>query len=108
VFFHVFMGKHFLKFFLHCRVRTEKLLDTKVKKMLKKIGNCFWFFRASCFSFRVKGICPLLLPLVSLVQTLNVYALFIQIQTLMMIKDFETKLCTVKESIQFILIYSSF
>ena len=27
-----------------------------------KIG----FFRASCFGFRVKGVCPLLLPLVSL------------------------------------------
>ena len=27
------------------------------------------FFRASCFGYRVKGVCPLLLPLVSLIWT---------------------------------------
>jgi hypothetical protein len=50
------------------------LLDTKVKKNIQKFGKYFWgikncFFRASCFGFRVKGVCPLLLPLVSLIQT---------------------------------------
>ena len=35
--------------FLRCRVRTKKLLDTRVNKVLKKIGKyCFgfknWFF----------------------------------------------------------------
>ena len=53
-------------------VRTEKLLNTKVEKIKKKFGKYFWgvknvlFFRASCSGFRVKGVCPLLLPLVSL------------------------------------------
>jgi hypothetical protein len=32
------------------------------KNFSKKLG----FFRASCFGYRVKGVCPLLLPLVSL------------------------------------------
>jgi hypothetical protein len=33
----------FSKKFLHCRVRTKKLLDTKVKQIKKKnIGNHFW------------------------------------------------------------------
>jgi hypothetical protein len=64
----------FLNCFLHCRVRTEKLLNTKVKKIKKKFGKYFWgvkifFFMASYFGFRVKGVCPLLLPLVSLVKT---------------------------------------
>ena len=58
--------------FLHCRVRTKKLLDTKVKQ-IKKNGKYFFvkicFFRASCFGFIVKGVCPLLLPLVSLTLT---------------------------------------
>ena len=43
----------FLIFFLHCRVCTKKLLDTKV----------YIFFK---FGYRVKGLSPLLLPLVSL------------------------------------------
>ena len=33
---------NFLQFFLHCRVRTKKLLDTKVKKNSKKIWKYFW------------------------------------------------------------------
>ena len=62
----------FWKIFLHCRVRTKKLLDTKVKLKKKNLGKNFLelktgFFRASFFGFRVKGVCPLLLPLVSLV-----------------------------------------
>jgi hypothetical protein len=40
---------NFLKIVLHCRVRTKKLLDKKVKKFLKKFGKNFlgvknWFF----------------------------------------------------------------
>jgi hypothetical protein len=67
--FSCFHRQKLIIFFLHCRVRTEKLLDTKAKK--KKLGSIFWglrfgFFRASCFGFRVKGVCPLLLPLVTL------------------------------------------
>jgi hypothetical protein len=67
---------NFSKQFLHCRVRTKKLLDTKVEKMLKEFWNYFWgvkncFFRASCFGFIVQGVCPLLLPLVSLVCVQN-------------------------------------
>ena len=67
--FHV-QKLNFLNFFLHCRVRTKKLLDTKVKN--KKIGKYFGgvkncFFRASCFGFIVKGVHLLLLPLVSLI-----------------------------------------
>ena len=59
---------NFSIFFLHCRVGTKKLLDTKVKKNYKKIGKYFigvknCFFRASCFGFIVKGVCPLFLPL---------------------------------------------
>ena len=60
---------------LHCRVCTKKLLDTKVKLFFLNLGSIFggvknWvFFRASCFGYRVKGACPLLLPLVSLVAT---------------------------------------
>jgi hypothetical protein len=58
-------------FFLHFRVRTKRLLDTKVKFFFKNLESIFGglkivFFRASCFGFRVKGVCPLLLPLVSL------------------------------------------
>ena len=51
-------------------VRTKKLLKIKVK-ILESI---FFFglktvsFRASCFGYRIKGVCPLLLPLVSLVR----------------------------------------
>jgi hypothetical protein len=64
----------FLIFFLHFRVCTKKLLDTKVKLKKKKLGSILWglktgFFRASCFGYRVKGVCPLLLPLVSLLST---------------------------------------
>jgi hypothetical protein len=73
-FFHVFMGKifFFLNSFLPCRVRTKKLLDTKIKKFKKEFGKIFFiiknsFFRTSCFGYRVKGLSPLLLPLVSLV-----------------------------------------
>jgi hypothetical protein len=64
---------NFFKMFLRCRVRTKKLLDTKVKKKIQKNWKVFFFglklvfFRASCFGFIVKGVCPLLLPLVSLV-----------------------------------------
>ena len=47
------------------------LLDANEKKFFKKFGKYFWgvknwFFRASCFGYRVKGVCPLLLPLVFL------------------------------------------
>jgi hypothetical protein len=73
-FFSCFHGQKlkFKIYFLHCGVRTKRLLDTKVKKFLKKLGSIFWgkkivFFRTSCFGFRAKGVCPLLLPLVSLV-----------------------------------------
>ena len=40
--FHVFMGKKlvFKIYFLHCRVRTKKLLDTKVKIKKKKFHFC--------------------------------------------------------------------
>ena len=70
--FSCFYGQKFnlFKHFLHCRVGTKKLLVTKVKKKIKKFGKYFFgvkncFFRANCFGFRVKGVCPLLLPLVS-------------------------------------------
>ena len=62
---------------LHCRVRTKKLLDTKVIFFFFKLGRNFLelktgvFFRASCFGFRVKGVSPLLLPLVSLHRPLH-------------------------------------
>ena len=60
----------FLNSLLHFRVNTKKLLDTKVIFFLN-LGSIFGglkisFFRASCFSFIVKGVCLLLLPLVSL------------------------------------------
>jgi hypothetical protein len=47
------------------------LLDTKVNFFFQKFGKYFWgvkkwFVRASCFGFIVKGVCLLLLPLVSL------------------------------------------
>ena len=66
--FSCFRG-HF--FYLHCRVRTKKLLDTKVRKKNKKFGKYFWgfknwFFKASCFGFILKGVCLLLFPLVFL------------------------------------------
>ena len=54
-FFQLFMGKKKKKkFFLHCSVRTKKLLNKKVKKIEKKFGRIFFglktvFFRASCF-----------------------------------------------------------
>ena len=32
---------NFFNFFLHCRVRTKKLLDTKVKISLEKFGKYF-------------------------------------------------------------------
>jgi hypothetical protein len=68
--------KKIYNFFLHFRVCTKMLLDTKVKKKFKKLGSIFGesktgFFRASCFGFRIKGVCLLLLPLVSLVTNLS-------------------------------------
>jgi hypothetical protein len=55
-FFQLFMGKNyfFSKNFLHCSIRTKKLLNRKVKKFEKKFGGIFFelktgFFRASCF-----------------------------------------------------------
>ena len=71
VFFMFSWAKIKFKKKIHCRVRNQKLLHTKVKKNLKKFGRIFLskklvFFRASCFGYRVKGVCPLLLPLVSL------------------------------------------
>ena len=42
LFFHVFMDRNQIFFFLHCRVLTEKLLDTKVKKKIKKYGKYFF------------------------------------------------------------------
>jgi hypothetical protein len=39
--FSCFHGQNFIFYFLHCRVRTEKLLDTKVKKKIKKFGKYF-------------------------------------------------------------------
>ena len=78
LFFHVFMRKNFIfNFFLHCSVRTKKLLKIQVKKIFKKLGSIFFglktgLFRASCFGHRVKGVCPLLIPLVSL-RTSKIY-----------------------------------
>ena len=44
----------FLNLFLHCSVRTKKLLNKKVKKLEKNLESIFFgfkncFFRASCF-----------------------------------------------------------
>ena len=57
-FFQLFMGKKlfFLDYFLHCSVRTKKLLNKKVEKIQKKFGRIFFglktvFFRARCFWF---------------------------------------------------------
>ena len=57
-----------IKSFENCRVRTKKLLDKKVKLKKNKIGKYFGGVKNSCFGFRVKGVCLLLLPLVSLVR----------------------------------------
>ena len=63
-------------FFLHCSVRTKKLLDTKVKNFFLKIGKYFWglkivFLGLAVLVIIVNSICPLLLPLVSLLPGLN-------------------------------------
>jgi hypothetical protein len=43
-FFQLFMSKifFFFEFFLHCSVRTKKLLNKKVKKNEKKFGRIFF------------------------------------------------------------------
>jgi hypothetical protein len=41
---------NFSKQFLHCRVRTKKLLDTKVEKMLKEFWNYFLGVKNCFFS----------------------------------------------------------
>ena len=38
----------FKNFFLHCRVRSKKLLDTKAKKIQKKFGK-YLFWVKNCF-----------------------------------------------------------
>ena len=44
--FSCFHGQKFnFNNFIHFRVRTKKLLDTKVKKKIKKIGKYFWGFK---------------------------------------------------------------
>jgi hypothetical protein len=55
LFFHVFMGK-----------------NLRFRKQFYIVGSALK--RASCFGFRVKGVCPLLLPLVSLSAPLYVYS----------------------------------
>ena len=40
---------NFLQLFLHCRVRTKKLLDTKVKKIKTKIVKYFFGGVKNCF-----------------------------------------------------------
>ena len=40
-----------------------------------------WFFRASSFGYRVKGVCPLLLPLVSLTALLIVFVQIFLLET---------------------------
>ena len=40
---------NFSDFILHCRVRPEKLLDTKVMKILKKLGSIFGGFKIDFF-----------------------------------------------------------
>jgi hypothetical protein len=45
-----FHGQKFnFNFFLHCRVHTEKLLDTKVKFVFKKMGSIFWGLKIGFF-----------------------------------------------------------
>ena len=49
------------------------MLDTKYFFFWKKFGKYFflvknWFFRASCFGYRVMGVSPLLLPLIFLIR----------------------------------------
>jgi hypothetical protein len=72
--FSYFHGQKFdFLFFLHCSIRTKKLLKIKVLKKVKNFGKYFfaliknWFFRVACFGYRVKGVCLLLPSLVSLV-----------------------------------------
>ena len=70
-FFMFSWANFFLNFFFYIVVSASKSCLNKNFKLKKKIGKYFfwiknYFFRASCFGFRVKGVCPLLLPLVSL------------------------------------------
>ena len=65
LFFHVFMGKNLiLIFFLHCSVRTKKLLEIKGSFLE---GIFFWIKNFFFLGLAVLGVCPLLLPLVSLI-----------------------------------------
>ena len=63
-----FHGKKFNLFLLHCSVRTKKLHKIKVRKYFLWIKNCV-FLELAVLVFLViivKGVSPLLLPLVSL------------------------------------------
>jgi hypothetical protein len=60
-------GQKFSFIYIYCRVRTKKLFDIKVFFFCIFGGLKIVFSRASCFGFIVKGVCLLLLPLVSLI-----------------------------------------
>jgi hypothetical protein len=76
VFFSYFLGQKFNFSFSFYIVGSalKSCLIQKWKRFFLNLGNIFGglktgFFRASCFGYRVKGVSPLLLPLVSLDQT---------------------------------------
>ena len=78
LFFHAFMGKNLILNFYIERAQLKSCLIQNWKKIEKNLGSILGglkivFFKASCYVFRVKGACPLLLPLVSLVDGQNFY-----------------------------------